>query len=213
MPEFSSFHDVRFPIAISFGATGGPERRNEIVALTSGREKRNARFARSRHRYDAGTGVRSLDDLHDVLAFFEARRGSLHAFRFRDPFDMKSCRPDQTVAPGDQVLGTGDGSRMRFALVKRYGEGGDAYERPIGRPVAASLRVAVAGEEQFSPGDFSFDPDTGEVVFSAAPGIDDEVTAGYEFDVPVRFDTDRLSMNLASFKAGQIPSIPLVEVF
>ncbi len=90
MTEFSSFHDEVFPLAVSFGATGGPERRNEIVSLTSGREKRNLRFSQSRHHYDAGTGVRSLDDLHDVLAFFEARRGSLHAFRFRDPFDMKS---------------------------------------------------------------------------------------------------------------------------
>ncbi len=213
MPDLSSFHDVRFPIAISFGATGGPERRNEIVALTSGREKRNARFARSRHRYDAGTGVRSLDDLHDVLAFFEARRGSLHAFRFRDPFDMKSCRPDQAVSPADQLLGTGDGSRVRFALVKRYGEGDDAYERPVSRPTGDSLRVAVAGEERFSPGDFSFDAESAEIVFGEAPAIGAVVTAGYEFDVPVRFDTDRLSMNLASFKAGQIPSIPLVEVF
>ena len=96
MPDFSSFHDVLFPVAVSFGATGGPERRNEIVRLTSGREHRNARFAHSRRRYDAGTGLRSVEDLYDVLAFFEARRGSLHAFRFRDPFDMKSCRPDAT---------------------------------------------------------------------------------------------------------------------
>ena len=109
MSELSSFHDVRFPLGVSFGATGGPERRNEIVSLTSGREKRNARFSQSRRHYDAGTGVRSLADLHDVLVFFEARRGSLHAFRFRDPFDMKSCRPEETVSAADQVLGTGDG--------------------------------------------------------------------------------------------------------
>ena len=121
MSELASFHDVRFPSAISFGATGGPERRNEIVSLTSGREKRNARFSQSRHHYDAGTGVRSLADLHDVLVFFEARRGSLHAFRFRDPFDMKSCRPEEAVSPADQVLGTGDGVRARFPLVKSYG--------------------------------------------------------------------------------------------
>ena len=109
MSELASFHDVLFPLAVSFGATGGPERRNEIVSLTSGREKRNPRLSQSRHHYDAGTGVRSLDDLHDVLAFFEARRGSLHAFRFRDPFDMKSCRPGDTPTPLDQTLGTGDG--------------------------------------------------------------------------------------------------------
>ena len=78
MPDLSSFHDVLFPTAISFGATGGPERRIEIVQLTSGAEKRNARLAASRRRYDAGTGIRSLDDLYELTAFFEARRGSLH---------------------------------------------------------------------------------------------------------------------------------------
>ncbi|NGO53627.1 DUF2460 domain-containing protein [Allomesorhizobium camelthorni] len=211
MSELSSFHDERFPAAISFGATGGPERRNEIVQLTSGREKRNARFAQSRHHYDAGTGVRSLADLHDILDFFEARRGSLHAFRFRDPFDMKSCRPGETPTALDQTLGTGDGTNARFALVKRYGEGDDSYLRRISKPVAGSLKVAVAGVEAV---DFSFDEATSEIVFAPAaiPASDLAVTAGYEFDVPVRFDAERLSISLTAFKAGQIPSIPLVEV-
>lgn len=214
MSDLASFHDEIFPLGVSFGATGGPERRNEIVSLTSGREKRNLRLSQSRHHYDAGTGVKSLDDLHDVLSFFEARRGTLHAFRFRDPFDMKSCRPSETPTSLDQPLGTGDGARTRFALTKTYGTGADAYARPITRPVAASLRVAVAGVERFAPGDFSFDIVTGEVVFAtgARPGTGAAVTAGFEFHVPVRFDIERLSLSLTAFKAGQIPSIPLVEV-
>lgn len=214
MSELASFHDEIFPLSVSFGATGGPERRNEIVSLTSGREKRNLRFSQSRHHYDAGTGMRSLDDLHDVLAFFEARRGSLHAFRFRDPFDMKSCRPGDTLTPLDQRLGTGDGVKARFALVKTYGSGGDAYGRLIAKPVVASLRVAVAGVERFSPSQFSFDAATGEVVFIAGskPAAGASVTAGFEFHVPARFDVERLSLSLTAFKAGQIPSIPLVEV-
>lgn len=214
MTEWASFHDVLFPIAISFGATGGPERRNEIVGLVSGREKRNARFSQSRHHYDAGTGVRSLSDLHDVLVFFEARRGSLHAFRFRDPFDMKSCRPDETPAATDQSLGLGDGARTRFALTKTYGSGDDAYQRTIRRPTPGSLKVAVNGVERSSPAHFTFDAATGEIVFvpGSVPAAGAAVTAGYEFDVPVRFDTEHLSLSLSGFKAGQIPSIPLVEV-
>ena len=214
MPEFSDFHDECFPTAISFGATGGPERRNEIVSMTSGKEKRNSRHSQSRHTYDAGTGVRSMVDLYDVLAFFEARRGSLHAFRFRDPFDMKSCRPEDAVAAADQVLGTGDGTRSRFPLVKTYGSGDDAYARDIRLPVSGSLRVAVAGVEKTSPTHYSFDAATGDIVFAGGsiPGAGALVTAGYEFDVPVRFDTDRLSMSLTAFKAGQIPTIPLIEV-
>lgn len=158
--------------------------------------------------------MRSLADLHDVLVFFEARRGSLHAFRFRDPFDMKSCRPEETISAADQIQGTGDGIRARFPLIKTYGSGGDAFQRLITKPVLAGLRIAVAGDEQASPGDYSFDAETGEIVFTpgAVPGDGDMVTAGYEFDVPVRFDTERLSISLTAFKAGQIPSIPLVEV-
>ena len=134
MTEFSSFHDVLFPTAVSFGATGGPERRNEIVLMTSGRERRNLRTAHSRRTYDAGTGVKSIQDVYDILAFFEARRGSFHAFRFHDPFDDRSCRPEETPASGDQLLGTGNASRVRFALVKTYGSGADAYRKPIRKP-------------------------------------------------------------------------------
>ncbi|MBS3650795.1 DUF2460 domain-containing protein [Pseudaminobacter sp. 19-2017] len=214
MTELTGFHDVRFPTAVSFGATGGPERRNEIVALTSGREKRNARFAHSRHRYDAGTGVRSLADLYEIVDFFEARRGSLHAFRFRDPFDMKSCRADLAPSPTDQSLGTGNGTRARFALVKRYGTGATTYVRPIRKPVLSSLQVAVAGVVAASPGDYGFDVATGEIVFTpgSIPSAGQEVTAGFEFDVPVRFDTERLEVGISAFKAGSIPSIPLIEV-
>lgn len=214
MSEPSGFHDVRFPIAVAFGATGGPERRNEIVRLTSGREKRNARFSQSLHRYDAATGLRSLADLYELIAFFEARRGSLHAFRFRDPFDMKSCRADQTPTALDQTLGTGDGARRRFALVKRYGDGEDAYSRAIRKPLVSGLLVAVDGAAKTTPAHWSFDDASGEIVFApgAAPAAGKAVTAGYEFDVPVRFDIDRLEIGISHFKAGRIPSIPLVEV-
>ncbi len=214
MSELSAFHDVLFPIAVSFGATGGPERRNEIVALMSGRETRNARFAHARRRYDAGTGLRSVDDLYDVLSFFEARRGSLHAFRFRDPFDMKSGRPDAAPLPGDQPIGTGDGDTATFQLAKTYGAVADAYLRPVTRPVAASVRVAVDGVEVEAGTAFSVDAATGTVTFQPGhvPGAGASVTAGFEFHVPVRFDTDRIEASLASFRAGTVPTIPLVEV-
>lgn len=213
MADLSGFHDVRFPLGVSFGATGGPEWRNEIVGLISGREKRNARFAHSRRRYDAGTGVRSLDDMHEVTAFFEARRGSLHSFRFRDPFDHKSCLASAAHAATDQPLGTGNAVNRRFPLVKRYGSGGQSYDRPVQMPLAATIKVAVNGVA-VAAGNISFDFATGEVVFGLgfAPGSGSTVTVGYEFDVPVRFDIEHLSISLAAFKAGQIPNLPLIEV-
>ena len=210
----SAFHEVRFPTDVSFGATGGPERRNEIVLLSSGREKRNQRLAASRRRYDAGTGVRSGADLYDIVAFFEARRGSFHGFRFRDPFDMNSVRPGEPVSAFDQALGTGDGVIASFQLVKTYGEGDDAYVRRIDKPVAGTVRIAVDGVERAPVTHFTVDTATGVVSFTPGnvPAAEELVQAGFEFDVPVRFDIDQLAISISSFAAGQIPTIPLVEI-
>lgn len=208
-----AFHDVRFPLAIAFGATGGPEWRNEILQMRSGREVRNARFAGSRRRYDVGAGVRSLADLHELLAFFEARRGSLHGFRFRDPFDMKSCAPQVTAGPLDQTLGSGDGVNRIFQLAKTYGEGGDAVRRKVTRPVEGSVLVAVNGVE-IGSSFRAIDHATGLVTFAPwhAPAAGHAVTAGFEFDVPVRFDVEHLAVSITSFRAGQVPNAPLLEV-
>ena len=204
-----SFDDVRFPPQISRGSSGGPERRTEIVVTGSGAEERNSRWAHSRRRYNAGFGVKSLDDIHAVVAFFEERRGRLHGFRWKDPLDFKSCAPGAAVSPRDQVIGTGDGVATRFQLVKRYGSGLRDYSRSITKPVAGSLRVAVAGQEVTG---FTLDTLTGMVTLAAAPGAGTLVTAGFCFDVPVRFDTDELRINLTQFAGGDIPDIPVVEI-
>ncbi|MGE0213488.1 MAG: TIGR02217 family protein [Parvibaculaceae bacterium] len=210
----AAFHDVRFPTAIARGATGGPERRTEIVVLGSGAEERNTRWAHSRRRYNAGYGIRTLDELHAVIAFFEERRGRLHAFRWKDHADFRSCPPLQTPTPLDQVLGAGDGERAAFQLVKHYGSGVTKYVRAVTRAVPGTVRVAVAGVEKAEGSDFAVDPATGMVTFSSGsvPGTDEAVTAGFAFDVPVRFDTDSLTINLKAFEAGEIPDIALVEV-
>ncbi|MBO6757716.1 MAG: DUF2460 domain-containing protein [Roseibium sp.] len=207
-----SFLDEAFPLSVAFGATGGPERLTDIVALASGDEARNARWADSRRRYDAATGIRTVDDLRSVLALFETARGRLSGFRFRDPVDHSTAADGGSPAPDNQVLGTGDGLADRFALSKTYGADASAYARPIRLPVAASVRVAIDGMEQTSGPDFTVDAATGEVVFMSAPANGAAVTAGCVFDVPVRFDTDRLDVSLTHFQAGDIPSIPLVEI-
>lgn len=206
------FHEVRFPASLSFGSTGGPERRVEVVALANGHEERNAPWLHSRRRYDAGLGLRSLDDLEALIAFFEARGGQLHGFRWKDWTDFKSCRPSAEPGPFDQVLGTGDGERREFQLVKTYLSGPAEYRRPVRKPVAGTVRVAVAGLERGDGADFAVDPATGVVTFMVAPAAGQEVTAGFEFDVPVRFDTDRIATSLAAFQAGEAPSVPVIEV-
>jgi uncharacterized protein (TIGR02217 family) len=204
------FHDIRFPTALAFHSTGGPERKTEIVTLGSGFEERNAVWANSRRRFDAGYGVRTLGDLHAVIAFFEARQARLHGFRFKDWSDFKSCAPDAAVTPFDQLLGAGDGVTTAFQLSKTYSSGPASWTRMIAKPVAGTLRLAVAGAEHTTG--FSVDAATGVVTFTTAPATGAALTAGFEFDTPVRFDTDSLAINLATFTAGEIPSIPLVEI-
>lgn len=207
-----AFLNERFPASVAFGALGGPERKTEVVPLATGFETRNARWADSRRRYDAGTGIRSLSDLRQVLAFFEAARGRLYGFRFKDPVDHLSTLDGGPVTALDQAIGTGDGAQIRFQLHKTYGAGEAVYQRPIRLPVAETLKVAVAGAEVSQEADYDLDPATGELVFAAPPGSSAAITAGFEFDVPVRFDTDSLEISLTHFQAGDIPSIPLVEI-
>lgn len=208
-----TFHDVRFPTDLALGAVGGPRRRTEVVTLGSGYEQRNTRWANSRRSYNVGYGIKTVDDLYRVLEFFEERRGRLSGFRFRDPFDWKSASPSSQIDPNDQLLGTGDGVAFRFDLRKRYGTGETGYLRKISHPVTETLRVAVAGIE-VPPAAFEFDPASTQIVFTNEwlPDNGSTVTAGFEFDVPVRFDTDEISVNLAHFEAGDIPSIALVEL-
>ena len=206
-----NFHEVRFPAPLSVGSSGGPERRTEIVTLNNGFEERNSPWAHSRRRYDAGLGVRSLDDLAELVAFFEARHGQLHGFRWKDWTDYKSCAPSALPSAQDQTLGTGDGETRVFQLRKVYASGGQSYVRPILKPVAGTVRVAVAGTRVTEPA-VEVDTATGRVELAAAPIAGSLVTAGFEFDVPVRFATDRISASLAGFAAGEVPSIPVLEV-
>ncbi|MGR6431551.1 phage distal tail protein, Rcc01695 family [Rhizobium sp. PAMB 3174] len=193
--------------------TGGPVRRTDIVNLSNGRENRNQRWQNSRRSYDAGSGIRSVADLYEVLAFFEARAGEMYGFRFRDPVDWKSCAPGAAIAATDQALGIGDGTTAAFHLVKAYGDGEGAWLRTIAKPVAGSVSVALDGVVA-DAATYGIDHAMGLVVFSAGhlPGDGVAVTAGFEFDVPVRFATDRIDVNLQAFNAGRIPTIPLMEI-
>lgn len=213
MPDTQAFHDVLFPLSVAFGSTVTRERKVEILQFASGREQRNLRFAHSRRTYDAGNGVRSIADVRAVMDFFDARRGPLVSFRFRDPVDNSSAQGAGAVTPLDQVIGTGDGTTNRFKLTKAYGSGPDAYFRPVRRPVSGTLRVAVDGVEAL-PADFSFDSTMAEVAFvpGKTPPAGSVVTAGFQFHVEVRFASENLSVNVSAFEAGELPSIPLIEV-
>jgi uncharacterized protein (TIGR02217 family) len=208
------FHEVRFPLDISLHGRGGPERKTDIVMLGSGREQRNARWARSRRRYEAGYGVKTLAVLSVVIAFFEERRGRLYGFRWRDRSDYTSGVPGASVTPLDQGIGQGDGTNAAFQLIKTYGASFAPYAREILKPVQGTVRVAVAGVEKTPVSDFTVETTSGTLTFTpmSIPPAGAAITAGYLFDVPVRFDTDYLEIDLAAFEAGEIPKIPLIEL-
>ncbi|ETA52034.1 DUF2460 domain-containing protein [Ponticoccus alexandrii] len=207
-----AFHDVRFPADLSFGSFGGPERRTDIVTLTSGFEERNTPWQHSRRRYDAGLGLRSLDDVAALIDFFEARSGQLYGFRWKDWADFKSCKPSARIDDGDQVIARGDGATRAFQLIKTYRSGNVSYARPITKPVSGTVTAAVQNTPMREGVHFEIDLTTGVITFNEPPPESVAVTAGFEFDVPVRFDTDRINVSVASFRAGQVPDVPVVEV-
>jgi uncharacterized protein (TIGR02217 family) len=201
-----AFDDVSFPIEIGAEASVAPAFSTNVVTSSSGNEYRNANWQQARLRFDAGPGVRSDADIEALLTFFRARRGAAVGFRFRDPYDFSSNGMTGTPGAADQQIGTGDGSTVRFRLIKTY-SGGE--ERRITRPVIGSARIAVDGAEQASGWALEA---MGEVLFDLPPPVGSAVTAGFEFDVPVRFAEDRLEVNRATFRAGEAPSVPLIEI-
>jgi len=206
------FHEVRFPASLSFGSVGGPERRTEVVTLANGFEERNTPWAHSRRRYDAGLGMRSLDDVETLIAFFEARMGQMYGFRWKDWSDFKSSIASGQTGYDDQTIAQGDGLQSVFPLVKTYRSGTHSYARPITKPVSGTVRVGLGGDQMKEGIDYEIDLTTGLVTFQHPPERDVEITAGFEFDVPVRFDADRIETSVASFKAGSVPNVPIVEV-
>ncbi len=207
-----AFHDIRFPANLSFGSVGGPERRTEIVTLANGFEERNTPWVHSRRRYDAGLGLRSLSDLETLVAFFEARMGQLHGFRWKDWGDYSSAIAGQDVSAMDQDIAIGDGETVEFPLCKIYRSGPASYSRPITKPIAGSVRVALGGDTVREGVDWGLDSASGVITFKAPPEAGVVISAGYEFDVPVRFDTDRIQISVANFRAGEVPNVPVIEV-
>lgn len=205
----SAFHEVSLPLALAIGASGGPERVTDVVRLASGAESRNTRWSQSRRRWEVGGAAMRADVAHELIAFFEARRGRAYGFRFRDPVDWKSCAPGQAIAAIDQPLGVGDGETTAFQLVKRYASGDAWADRIVAKPVDGSVVIAIDGVVTSG---VTIDHTTGLVTFAAPPADAAVLTAGFAFDVPVRFDTDKLEMALVGNEAVRVLRAPLIEI-
>jgi uncharacterized protein (TIGR02217 family) len=196
----TGFHEVRFPDAVARGATGGPAYSTTVVTLSSGFEQRNQNWASGRGRWDVSTGIRTRAQMDEVIAFFRARKGRAFGFRLKDWQDFAAL--DQALdATADPAV---------WQLVKRYESGGIEEARTIAKPVSGTVAVRVNGVLQVLGSDYTLDETTGRVTFTVAPGATPR--ADFEFDVPVRFDTDHLAVTTRHFDAAVVPSIPIVEL-
>jgi uncharacterized protein (TIGR02217 family) len=203
-----SFDDLPYPLALGRDARVAPEFSTSVATTASGHERRNSLWSDARLHFDVGPGIRSEAELGVLLEFFRARRGAARGFRLRDPTDFSSNAMTGEPTAFDQLLGTGDGQRSTFALVKRYGGVQGGQLRRITRPQPGSVSVSVANE---ATSGWTLEPG-GIIAFASAPPPGAEVRAGFRFDVPVRFAEDRLELAGASFAAGEAPSVPIIEL-
>jgi len=219
------FHEIRFPTEVTKGTQGGPALPADVLTPDSGQDVVTVRYSAARRRYNAAKRLKHTD-IATVHRFYLARGGLANGFRYQDLQDYTSTlagrtwgNADDTGAaptPTDQVLGTGDGTTVAFQLVKRYTDAASSHVRTIRKPVAGTVRVAVAGVEKTIGSDFTVDTTTGLVTFAVAPSAAASVTAGFEFDVPVRFGVEvgdgGLIADIDNFGVSSLGDIPLIEM-
>ena len=196
-----TFHEVQFPPDIAYGATGGPEYMTSVVSMASGYEQRNANWSAARLKWNVASGLKHQTQLNTLIAFFRARKGKAYGFRFKDWTDYKATA---------QAIGTGDGTTKAFQLVKSYASGAGSETRTITKPVLGTVVPYLGGIKQTSG--WSINAATGILTFTVAPAQGVAVTADFEFDVPVRFDTDSMAVSIEQFDLHQWSDIPVIEI-
>lgn len=190
-----AFDDVRLPVEIERGSSGGPQFSTTVISLSGGAERRNRNWTQERSRWNVAYGIMNAEEYREVIAFYRARMGRLRAFRFKDWTDYEGFA---------EQIGVGDAAVTTFQLVKTY----DTYTRTITRPVSGSVACTVDG----SPVGSTVNLSTGVVTISPAPGIGAIVRASFEFDIPVRFEEDTLEVAVEWEGAASIPAINVIEV-
>ena len=198
--SIEGFHDVLFPPGISYGSHGGPGFLTSVLVFGGGQEARNKNWEKSRAKYNCASGLRSQADLNQVRDFFYCRRGKAYSFPYKDWRDY---------AVAGQAVGTGNGILKTFDLKKTYSDGTYTYDRLNILPVVATVKIYFDGVEQETG--WSVDRETAIVTFTEAPGEGVAITAGFEFHVPCRFDTDELPQTIEPAGHGTTLAIPLVE--
>ena len=197
----SGFHEVQFPPDISYGASGGPGYSTTVVTTVSGHERRNANWAAARGKWNVAHGLKKREQVAALIAFFRARKGRAYGFRFRDWTDYQAFA---------QPLGVGNGSNRTFQLIKRYASGGEIEPRIIAKPVSGTVKIYRDGVQAVTG--WTVNSATGLVTFTTAPASGVQVTADFDFDVPVRFDSDQMDITIETYQLGSWGQIQVLEI-
>jgi uncharacterized protein (TIGR02217 family) len=204
----------RLPIDVERGADGGPGFLTIIQTQRSGSEIRIPVWTIVRGEWDISYGIQLKEDLDAVLNLFYNAQGRAAAFLFRDWSDYEIGDPANPLLDRDPIV-AGDGATLTRQIFKRYTlTSGAFFDRDITRPVSGTLSVYVNGVLQVEGGgsDYTVDYTTGIITFAVAPPNGHAIEVACEFDILVRFDTDRLVISMATFEAGEIPAIRIVQV-
>lgn len=190
----------RFDDRISYGSGGGAEFKTFVFESDSGIEGRVAGWDTVRSKWNLAKNLRDNSDMQTVRAFFYNAIGKARGFRFKDHSDYVGT---------DQALGIGDGVTTVFKLRKLYTDGLNTYTKRIFKPVVGTTVVKKDG---VTTGFVTINTTIGTVTFLTAPTLGQVLTASFEFDVPVRFDTDELMITQELHDLQSWASIPIVEI-
>lgn len=214
-----TFYNVVVPGSVSQGTEAAPVSLVDIARGPNGNEQRKSKRSRRLRRFNIAKNIRTVNDVYDILSLFEVMNGPEHSFACKNLIDYKSGKPADAVTALDAAIGTGNGSNLTFQLKKQFkvtkvDNTVLAVDRTIYLPVPGTVLIAVNGVLKTEAVDYVVNYETGAITFIAghAPGNGLAVTAGFEFNEKVRFDTNDLSQVMEFFRVGSVPSIPLIEV-
>ena len=202
--------EPEFPVCVSAGSVSMPTYSTRVVTSGTGWESRNSNWQETRIRFNAATGVRGQIDLDDLVEFFHAVKGQALAFRFKDWGDYKSKGVADPITMSDQHLITSIAGGETVIPLRKVYEAEALYTyRDITQPVPGTILVAKDGSPLADPGDYTIVD--GKIVLGVALAAGEQISAGFEFDVPCRFDSDELATQLEAFMAGSV-TVPVIEV-
>lgn len=207
-----SFHDTQFPSTIVYGPSGGSRFKTRIVQNPGGYEQRNIDWVNPLGKWSVAHEMMTQSELDTIVAFFHARYGRAHTFRFKAWEDYKARMDDSESLPTIHTV-TSSPNLPDTQLIKNYTSGGYTYVRNITLPVSGTVVLYADGAE-IGDSNYSVDYTTGIVDWEAAyaPGVGVVITADYQFDVLARFDTDEIESSIDYYDRSSWTGIQVVEV-